>query len=56
MATREHIKTAQKARDLLFEAYVEFADGEDHLIAVRKAVAVRCPRHRRRRPAAWLGI
>lgn len=36
MATREYAKTAQKAQDLLFEAYVEFADGDDHLKACEK--------------------
>ena len=36
MATKEYAKTAQKAQDLLFEAYVEFADGEDHLKACEK--------------------
>ena len=36
MADKEYAKTAQKARDLLFEAYVEFADGEDHLKACEK--------------------
>ena len=36
MATKEYVETAQKARDLLFEAYVEFADGEDHLKACEK--------------------
>ena len=32
----EYVETAQKARDLLFEAYVEFADGDDHLKACEK--------------------
>lgn len=36
MTTKEYAKTAQKSRDLLFEAYVEFADGEDHLKACEK--------------------
>ena len=36
MTTKEHLKTAQKARALLFEAYVEFADGDDHLKACEK--------------------
>ena len=36
MTAKEYAKTAQKARDLLFEAYVEFADGEDHLKACEK--------------------
>ncbi len=33
MLTKEHVKTAQKARNFLLEAYVEFADGDDHLQA-----------------------
>ena len=36
MAEMEYVETAQKARDLLFEAYVEFADGDDHLKACEK--------------------
>lgn len=36
MATKEYAKTAQMARKLLLEAYVEFADGEDHLKACEK--------------------
>ena len=36
MTTKEYAKTAQKARDLLFEAYVEFADGDDHLKACER--------------------
>ena len=36
MTTKEYVKTAQKSRDLLFEAYVEFADGDDHLKACEK--------------------
>ena len=36
MATAEYVKTAQKARALLLEAYVEFADGDDHLKACEK--------------------
>ena len=36
MQTKEHVKTAQKARALLLEAYVEFADGDDHLKACEK--------------------
>ena len=36
MTTKEHVKTAQKARTLLFEAYVEFLDGDDHLKACDK--------------------
>ena len=28
MTTKEYVKTAQKARALLYEAYVEFADGD----------------------------
>ncbi len=36
MTTKEYVKTAQKARTLLFEAYVEFADGDDHLKACEK--------------------
>ena len=31
MTTKEYVKTAQKARALLLEAYVEFVDGDDHL-------------------------
>lgn len=36
MATAEHVKTAQKARTLLMESYVEFLDGDDHLKACEK--------------------
>ena len=36
MKTNEHVKTAQKARTLLFDAYVEFLDGDDHLKACEK--------------------
>ena len=36
MPTKEYVKTAQKSRDLLFEAYVEFLDGDDHLKACEK--------------------
>ena len=36
MATKEYVKTAQKSRGLLFEAYVEFLDGDDHLKACEK--------------------
>ena len=36
MTTKEYVKTAQKARALLLEAYVEFADGDDHLKACGK--------------------
>ena len=36
MTTKEHVKTARKARTLLFEAYVEFLDGDDHLKACEK--------------------
>ena len=36
MTTKEYVKTAQKARSLLFDAYVEFADGDDHLKACEK--------------------
>ena len=36
MPTEEHAKTAQKARALLLEAYVEFLDGDDHLKACEK--------------------
>ena len=35
MTAKEYVKTAEKARALLFEAYVEFADG-DHLRACEK--------------------
>ena len=31
MASEEYVKPAQMARELLFEAYVEFAYGENHL-------------------------
>ena len=33
MTTTEYVKTAQKARALLLEAYVEFVDGDDRLQA-----------------------
>lgn len=36
MSTAEYAKTAQKARALLLEAYVEFADGDDHLKACER--------------------
>ena len=36
MPVEEHAKTAQKARALLLEAYVEFLDGDDHLKACEK--------------------
>ncbi len=36
MTTKEYLKSAQKARDLLYEAYVEFADGDDHLKACER--------------------
>ena len=36
MRTKEHVKTAQKARALLMEAYAEFLDGDDHLKACEK--------------------
>ena len=36
MTTKEYVKTAQKARALLLESYVEFADGDDHLKACEK--------------------
>ena len=36
MTTKEHVKTAQKARTLLFEAYVEFLDGDAPLKACEK--------------------
>ena len=36
MKTKEYVKTAQKARTLLCEAYVEFLDGDDHLKACEK--------------------
>jgi hypothetical protein len=36
MTTKEYLKTAQKARALLLEAYVEFVDGDDHLKACDK--------------------
>ena len=36
MTTKEYVKTAQKARALLLEAYVEFVDGDDHLKACDK--------------------
>ena len=36
MTTKEHVKTAEKARSLLFDAYVEFLDGDDHLKACEK--------------------
>ena len=36
MLAKEHIETAQKARALLLEAYVEFLDGDDHLKASEK--------------------
>ena len=36
MPTEEYVKTAQKARALPLEAYVEFADGDDHLKACEK--------------------
>lgn len=36
MTTAEHVKTAQKARTLLMESYVEFLDGDDHLKACEK--------------------
>ena len=36
MTTKEYVKTAQKARALLFDAYVEFLDGDDHLRACEK--------------------
>ncbi len=36
MLAKEHIETAQKARALLLEAYVEFLDGDDHLKACEK--------------------
>lgn len=33
MTENEYVKTAHKARTLLFDAYVEFLDGDDHLKA-----------------------
>ena len=36
MTTKEYVKTAQKARALLFDAYVEFLDGDDRLKACEK--------------------
>ena len=36
MTTKEYVKTAQKSRALLFDAYVEFLDGDDHLKACEK--------------------
>ena len=36
MSAKEHVKTAQKARTLLLEAYVEFLDGDDDLKACEK--------------------
>ena len=36
MPTKEYVKTAQKARALLMESYVEFLDGDDHLVACEK--------------------
>ena len=36
MSTKDYVQTAQKARYLLFEAYVEFADGNDNLKACEK--------------------
>lgn len=36
MLMQEHVKTAEKARSLLLEAYVEFADGDDRLRACEK--------------------
>ena len=36
MPTKEYVKTAQKARVFLWEAYVEFLDGDDHLKACEK--------------------
>ena len=36
MTTKEHVKTAEKARSLLFDAYVEFLDGDDRLKACEK--------------------
>ena len=36
MPEKEHVETAQEARALLLEAYVEFADGDDHLKACEK--------------------
>ena len=52
MTAKEYVKTAQKARSLLFEAYVEFADGDDHLKACEKLWQSAAHAHRRRRPAA----
>ena len=36
MTAKEYVKTAEKARTLLFDAYVEFLDGDDHLKACEK--------------------
>lgn len=36
MTAEEYVKTAHKARASLLEAYVEFADGDDHLKACQK--------------------
>lgn len=36
MTIKEHVKTAQKARALLMESYVEFLDGDDELKACEK--------------------
>ncbi len=36
MLTPKHTQTARKARAFLLEAYVEFADGDDHLKACDK--------------------
>ena len=36
MPIKEHVTTAQKARTLLLEAYVEFLDGDDELKACEK--------------------
>ena len=36
MPTKEYVKTAQKSRALLMESYVEFLDGDDHLVACEK--------------------
>ena len=36
MTMKEHVKTAEKARSLLFDAYVEFLDGDDRLKGCEK--------------------
>ena len=56
ITTKEYVKTAQKARSLLFDAYVEFLDGDDPLKACDKLWQAASPRHNRRSPAARLGV